>query len=122
MRAVTEVLHCSRLAPPTMARRCGFRRGDRSTRAIVETKTETAFPVILAFPIGMMPGIRGHTRSNRPFKRGSGNCWSLLVRGEGSDLADQRSGFDSESGPNTTGNGTCRFFSYEVQGMHRGNF
>ncbi len=38
------------------------------------------------------------------------------MRGEGSDLADQRTDFDSESGLNTTGNGTCRSFSYEVQG------
>ena len=58
----------------------------------------------------------GRTRSNPPFKRGFGNCWSLLVRGEGSDSADQRTGFDSESGPNTTGNGTCRFLYYEVSG------
>jgi len=99
-----------------MAGRCGFCRSDRSTRAMVESKTEPRFPSSWRSRLGMMPGMRGHTRSNRPFKRGFGNCWSLLVRGGGWDLADQQPGFDSESGPNTTGTVRVDSFSTRIMG------
>jgi hypothetical protein len=85
-------------------------------------KQNRAFPVNSAFAIGMMPGIPGRMRSNPPFKRGFGNCWSLLVRGEARIWLINSPVLIHESGPNATGNGTCRFFWYEIQGTHCGNF
>ncbi len=81
MRATTEVLHCS-LVSQTMAGRCGCCSRGRSTRPMVEGKTEPHVSRHLGVHHWNDAWNPGRTRLNPPFKRGFGNCWSLLVRGE----------------------------------------